>query len=118
MITINSKFAIVDLTNREIHLKDTPPLGNGFSDILENCTIHIDNHTLTIKGDLWLWGFATYKTLVSELNSEPIEKHVKFGYKSLFDFFKKKKTGYVFGWYRKKETSPFECNMSEWSLIS
>lgn len=73
---------------------------------------------IKISGQKIEWNFLFYSEFVEDMKRKPHEDYVKMGYKSIFDFFKGIKKPYVkSGWYKLKETKPFQQVMSNWILI-
>lgn len=78
-----------------------------------------DDKVLTLTGDQWIWEFALDRAFIEDLPAayQPIDKHLKFGYKSILDFIKGIQKPYVTGYYRLQRTESLTYALNNWTLI-
>lgn len=120
MIHRQAKYAKIHRNTIYLY-SEMPIYTNGLEMYLSDVNVVIgDNKILTLTGCQWIWGFSLYtRVFIEDLPAadQPIDKHLKFGYKSIWDFIKGVQRPYVTGWYRLQRMEPLTYVLNNWTLI-
>lgn len=115
---LKSPFVRIDKSKSTVEILETEP-STWWSDFaLKNVTLKFNENVLEIEGEKIEWGFSFEKQWVEEMKDFPNEKYIKFGYKSIMDFFNSIKKPYVnSGWVKLEKTTPYKCSMNKWFVV-
>ena len=101
MKELKSKYVTIDSDKKIATLHDKKPIHSNWLTVLQDCDIQIEEGELTVTGYKWEWGFNFERVWLSDLKETPEDKYLKFGYRSMKDFFNRIKKPYVkAGWYK------------------
>jgi len=115
---LTPKFVKINKANSIVEIHETEPRTSWTEFVLKNPTLVFVDTVLEIKGDKVEWGFSFERQWVYEMKDSPNEKYIKYGYKSIMDFFKSIKKPYVdSGWVKLEKTTPYKCSLNKWFVV-
>lgn len=102
----------------KIEVYEKLPATNQWDVVIENVTIEIDKtNVLKLSGKKRCWDFFFGKQWVEDMERKPIEKHWEMGYKTFYDFFRRKKKPYVIYWFRYEDLESVDFETNTWTLV-
>lgn len=116
---LKSNYARIDSSKSILELYETEPSTHWSDFALKNVKIKFkEDTTIEVTGEKIEWSFSFNKKFVEDLKHTPREEYIKFGYRTISDFFNGIKKPYVkTGWYKLEETTPYHCLMSKWYVV-
>lgn len=115
---LNSPFVRIVPERSTVEIHETEPNTHWDDFALKNASLTFEGSVLDIKGEEILWGFSMDRRWTDTMSKLPDTRYIKYGYRTIMDFFNGVKTPYVkSGWYKLAETKPYRCTMNKWFVV-